>query len=86
MAKGSSNQGAAADAKAPFEFEGQDISVSKLLLDPIARSSRKKPQIDPMRIRFSGRRSNLGPSLKKHTLTAMRAFIEKEARGIPVLA
>jgi len=28
----------------------------------------------------------LGPSLQKHTLTAMRAFIKKEAKGIPVLA
>jgi len=27
----------------------------------------------------------LGPSLKKHTLAAMRAFIKKEANGIPVL-
>jgi hypothetical protein len=27
----------------------------------------------------------LGPSIKKHTLAAMRAFIKKEAKGIPVL-
>jgi hypothetical protein len=28
----------------------------------------------------------LGPSLKEHTLTVVRAFIKKEAKGIPVLA
>jgi len=34
MAKKSSRQAATSGAKAPFEFEGQDISVSNLLLDP----------------------------------------------------
>jgi hypothetical protein len=34
MAKPSPSQTAAAGTQAPFEFEGQDISVSKLLLDP----------------------------------------------------
>ena len=34
MAKISPSHTAAAGTQAPFEFEGQDISVSKLLLDP----------------------------------------------------
>lgn len=34
MAKQISHQAPAADAQAPFDFVGQDISVSKLLLDP----------------------------------------------------
>jgi hypothetical protein len=27
----------------------------------------------------------LGPALKEHTLTAVRTFIRKQAKGIPVL-
>src|ERR1700677_2142757 len=34
MAKKSPSHAAAAGTSAPFEFEAQDISVSKLLLDP----------------------------------------------------
>src|SRR5438093_408227 len=34
MAKKVASQAPETDAQAPFEFEGEDISVSKLLLDP----------------------------------------------------